>query len=72
MTRDRDIPPPDTYYIKSEFDDKNRGPSIGGSRQEVKFNSVTEGVNHNKNPGPGTYNLGTTMNNRTFTMKGRL
>jgi len=70
-TGDKDIPPPGSYYLKSDFDDKKKGPSIGMSREEVKFNSLIES-GLTKNPGPGTYNMRTTIADRSFTMKGKI
>ena len=61
-------PPPNTYNIKSCFDlSKDRGKSMGTSRDKMKTNSILGIIN--KNPGPGTYELKSTLSDIKYSMR---
>ena len=61
-------PPPNTYNIKSCFElSKNTGKTIGTSREKMRANSILGLMN--KNPGPGTYELKSTLSDMKYSMR---
>ena len=61
-------PAPNKYEIKSIFDSKNSGKTMGTSRDRMKQNSILG--NLNKNPGPGMYKSNpSTLSDIKYTMR---
>ena len=66
-------PPPNTYVINSEFNRSARkGFGFGKGREEMEATGPMAETLTNKNPGPGSYKLPSTLANSNYRIRGRI
>ena len=65
-------PSPNKYQIKSEFDkNPKKGFGFGYSRSDMEITGPFVQTIRDKNPGPGSYEKGSCLNELTFSLKGK-
>ena len=64
--------PPNTYNLKSCFSPNHSlGFGFGKGREEMEATGPLATVKLNKNPGPGSYELGTTLSKSAYSLNGK-
>lgn len=62
-------PAPNSYKIKSEFDNKQKGQTMGESRNNMEMHSILG--NLPKTPGPGSYSTKTTLSEIKYSIRSK-
>ena len=66
-------PPPNSYNIKSGFaPNATHGFGFGKGREEMEVTGPLATVKVNRNPGPGSYEVGTTLSKSAYSLTGKL
>lgn len=67
-------PPPNNYNLKGLFEEgkgERTGFGFGEGREEMQATGPLAMVRLNKNPGPGAYDLGNTLQKGSFSLRPR-